>query len=370
MTVCSTSSFSFSSSRVTSTIRSSSISANTATKRFRNQYNNNSNIMHNNYNKKSPRPMMTMIRTKFTNSSQKRLQRDDVINPSKATGAATTIRQQQQQQAKNQERKKRILTITAATTIAFFTINAFGTYTHYHDDLFTKYYPLPFALDVGIGYSMIPTLNPHMNEVYLRDTRRNIVYNKGDVVTIYNPYTENIVTKRIVGVEGDVICLYGEFAVEFSKLKKQRQLKQQQKEEEEEQQEQQQQQQQGECYGGGIPLDVRFDPPFCQKQHQQQQLSCENNTQYDATMRVPPNHVWVEGDNPLESTDSRHYGPLPTSALRGRVVLRLWPLMMGEHDNDDNDSSSNDKERRRSFSNEWFYRLSGERPNLFQEKEE
>ena len=190
---------------------------------------------------------------------------------------------------------------------------------------------------------MIPTLNPHINGLYLRDTRRNIIYKKGDVVTIYNPYTENIVTKRIVGVEGDVICLFGEFAVDFSKLEEQHQL--------------QQKQQQGEYSGGGVPLDVRFDPPFCQKQYQQQQLSCENDIiQYNATMKVPPNHVWVEGDNPLQSTDSRHYGPLPISALRGRIVLRLWPLM-GEYDNDER-------------SNEWFYRLSGERPNPFKEKEE
>jgi hypothetical protein len=41
---------------------------------------------------------------------------------------------------------------------------------------------------------------------------------------------------------------------------------------------------------------------------------------------VPPDHVWLEGDNPPRSTDSRHYGPVPASSLRGRVVLRLWPV--------------------------------------------
>jgi nickel-type superoxide dismutase maturation protease len=35
--------------------------------------------------------------------------------------------------------------------------------------------------------------------------------------------------------------------------------------------------------------------------------------------------VWVEGDNPLASTDSRTLGPLPASAVVGRVLLRLWP---------------------------------------------
>jgi nickel-type superoxide dismutase maturation protease len=35
--------------------------------------------------------------------------------------------------------------------------------------------------------------------------------------------------------------------------------------------------------------------------------------------------VWVEGDNPSGSTDSRTLGALPPEAVRGRVVLRLWP---------------------------------------------
>jgi nickel-type superoxide dismutase maturation protease len=35
--------------------------------------------------------------------------------------------------------------------------------------------------------------------------------------------------------------------------------------------------------------------------------------------------VWVEGDNPGGSTDSRTLGALPASAVIGSVVLRLWP---------------------------------------------
>ena len=35
--------------------------------------------------------------------------------------------------------------------------------------------------------------------------------------------------------------------------------------------------------------------------------------------------VWVEGDNPFGSTDSRSLGQLPAEAVRGRVLLRLWP---------------------------------------------
>jgi nickel-type superoxide dismutase maturation protease len=43
-------------------------------------------------------------------------------------------------------------------------------------------------------------------------------------------------------------------------------------------------------------------------------------------VRVEPDgRVWIEGDNPAASTDSRELGWLPADAVRGRVLLRLWP---------------------------------------------
>lgn len=36
--------------------------------------------------------------------------------------------------------------------------------------------------------------------------------------------------------------------------------------------------------------------------------------------------AWVEGDNPVESTDSRVFGPVPQAAIRGRVLCRYWPV--------------------------------------------
>uniref|UniRef100_T1I1N5 Peptidase_S24 domain-containing protein n=3 Tax=Rhodnius TaxID=13248 RepID=T1I1N5_RHOPR len=41
---------------------------------------------------------------------------------------------------------------------------------------------------------------------------------------------------------------------------------------------------------------------------------------------VPRGHIWLEGDNATNSTDSREYGPVPLALVRGRVILRLWPL--------------------------------------------
>lgn len=41
---------------------------------------------------------------------------------------------------------------------------------------------------------------------------------------------------------------------------------------------------------------------------------------------VPAGHVWLEGDNRLNSMDSRNYGPIPFALVQSRVLLKLWPL--------------------------------------------
>ncbi|CAM9500305.1 unnamed protein product, partial [Sphacelaria rigidula] len=38
---------------------------------------------------------------------------------------------------------------------------------------------------------------------------------------------------------------------------------------------------------------------------------------------VPQGHVWLEGDNASNSTDSRTYGPVPLAMVKGRVVLKV-----------------------------------------------
>ncbi|WP_255218848.1 S26 family signal peptidase [Actinomadura formosensis] len=38
---------------------------------------------------------------------------------------------------------------------------------------------------------------------------------------------------------------------------------------------------------------------------------------------VPPGHLFVLGDNPAASFDSRHFGPLPGSRMLGVVVRKL-----------------------------------------------
>ncbi len=41
---------------------------------------------------------------------------------------------------------------------------------------------------------------------------------------------------------------------------------------------------------------------------------------------IPDGHIWLEGDNPWNSADSRNYGPVPAALIVGRVLFRVWPL--------------------------------------------
>ncbi|EGC35415.1 hypothetical protein DICPUDRAFT_78858 [Dictyostelium purpureum] len=43
---------------------------------------------------------------------------------------------------------------------------------------------------------------------------------------------------------------------------------------------------------------------------------------------IPKGYVWIEGDNPSTSKDSRSYGPIPKRLLTGKVILRLNPLSL------------------------------------------
>ena len=47
---------------------------------------------------------------------------------------------------------------------------------------------------------------------------------------------------------------------------------------------------------------------------------------FNASSNVLDSSVWLEGDNAGNSTDSRHYGPVPASMVLGRVAYKVYPL--------------------------------------------
>ncbi len=49
-------------------------------------------------------------------------------------------------------------------------------------------------------------------------------------------------------------------------------------------------------------------------------------TQDGDVITVEPGHLFMMGDNRPQSRDSRDFGVIPLELIRGKVLLRLWPL--------------------------------------------
>ena len=73
---------------------------------------------------------------------------------------------------------------------------------------------------------------------------------------------------------------------------------------------------------------VRLEEPYLDDESLAQVdpvARCGSHTDANATV-VPPEMVYVMGDNRQQSFDSRDFGPIEIDKIRGRAFLVMWPL--------------------------------------------
>ncbi len=46
----------------------------------------------------------------------------------------------------------------------------------------------------------------------------------------------------------------------------------------------------------------------------------------EVEVKIPPNHIWVEGDNKGNSYDSRSFGPVPIALVKGKLLATIFPI--------------------------------------------
>lgn len=166
--------------------------------------------------------------------------------------------------------------------------------------VFTSNDCFPYVIQGSIGPSMLPTIQ-FIGDLWVIETwawhnffgiEKSL--NVGDVVLWKDPATHRVSCKRIVGLDGDEIARFGEYAP---------------------------------LYEDRDDLGIKF-PTSVESSNFDLDWDNENEKQkkVQRTMVVPAGQVWLEGDCPLFSLDSRHFGPIPKSWLFGRLILRIWPL--------------------------------------------
>jgi hypothetical protein len=151
-------------------------------------------------------------------------------------------------------------------------------------------------------------------------------WRRGDIVGFAHPDERNprrISCKRIVGLPGDRVRRYGQYVHLFTKQDPKHwgiaPIPQDGPH-------------QG-TYGwvrddwwdspeGGVATTTDDHPAVEPQQQQQQQLRRDPTDE----LIVPEGHVWLEADCPGFGIDSRHFGPVPTDWICGKVVARVWPL--------------------------------------------
>ena len=123
--------------------------------------------------------------------------------------------------------------------------------------------------------SMTPTISP--GDHLLVDKRDAGHPAAGDVVVVHDPFGDGLLVKRVVAVGGDSIGFEDGILVRNGRPVT-------------------------EPYTGDFLDGVYYGPDV-----------------------VPPGQLYLLGDNRFDSIDSRHFGPVPSASVVGRVVGRLFP---------------------------------------------
>jgi signal peptidase I len=139
------------------------------------------------------------------------------------------------------------------------------------------------------GNSMYPTLhNGQRLLVVQKHYNSDRLPRRGDIVVLRDPQEKSIVVKR-------VIALPGEYLIMFDRQ-------------------------------------VRIDDKYPEDNRRAMENAKPISEPYAhgekptyLMGRLPSGTVWVLGDNRDDSADSRVYGPVPLSDIRGRAVYSFWP---------------------------------------------
>lgn len=160
----------------------------------------------------------------------------------------------------------------------------------------------PYIVQASLGPSMLPSIQ-FIGDLWLVETGawsrllgRDPSIETGDVVIWKDPKNGRVSCKRVIGIGGSKVQRYGQFSQVYHER---------------------------DDWGIIWPKDA---------EERGLDVKCEwdsgrsNGKNLHRTIEVPDDHVWLEGDCPPFSLDSRHYGPIPSSWIRGRLLLRIWPF--------------------------------------------
>lgn len=151
-----------------------------------------------------------------------------------------------------------------------------------------------FEVTACVGPSMLPTFN-RFGDIVL--VERRIDVGKGDVVVSRSPTNpKHMVCKRVVAVGGERV----EKKASASDVSNHRQRREDSEE---------------------LFLDGEGWSGY--RKWDEINKKTKKNKEY---VTVPDGHVWLQGDNEGNSTDSRDYGAVPMEMLRGRVFAKVWPM--------------------------------------------